>query len=106
MIIFRLDTIKGVSAMEEINSDSTVAGELASGIFTAMAGLSSGGLVVSDGQSTISGNEAAQQAITEMRTMIQTINAAIATDANNLKSVAAEFEAADETIRRMVSRNG
>lgn len=92
--------------MEEINSDSVVAGELASGIFTAMSGLSSGGLVVNDGQSTISGNETAQQAITEMRTMIQTINAAIATDANNLKSVAAEFEAADETIHKMISRTG
>ncbi|MGX7150323.1 TIGR04197 family type VII secretion effector [Enterococcus ureasiticus] len=89
--------------MKGINSDSAVAGELASGIFTAMSGLSSGGLIVSDGQSTIAGNETAQQAIEEMRAMIMTINAAIATDANNLKSVAAEFEAVDATISKLMS---
>ncbi|MGG5342272.1 TIGR04197 family type VII secretion effector [Enterococcus sp. AZ192] len=88
--------------MEPISSNSAVAGELARGIFSAIDDLNSQQSIVTDEQSTISGNTAAKNAIKELQSMVQTISAAIATDANNIKSVAAEFDEADATIRKMM----
>ncbi|GGC96951.1 hypothetical protein GCM10011573_28160 [Enterococcus wangshanyuanii] len=88
--------------MEPISSNSAVAGELARGIFSAMDDLNSQQSIVTDEQSTISGNTAAKNAIKELQSMVQTISASIATDANNIKSVATEFDEADATIRKMM----
>ncbi|WP_170922928.1 hypothetical protein A5821_000279 [Enterococcus sp. 7F3_DIV0205] len=89
--------------MESISSNSAVAGELARGIFSAMDTLNSYQSVTTDEQSTISGNDAAKNAIKDMQSMVQAISVAIATDSNNIKSVAAEFEEADATVRKMMS---
>jgi type VII secretion effector (TIGR04197 family) len=88
--------------MEPITSNSAVAGELARGIFSAMDVLNSQQSVITDEQSTVSGNTAAKDAMEEMQSMVQMISAAIATDANNIKSVAAEFDEADAVIRKMM----
>lgn len=93
---------KWVDLMEPISSNSAVAGELARGIFSAMDDLNSQQSIVTDEQSTISGNTAAKNAMKELESMVQTISAAIETDANNIKSVAAEFDEADATIRKMM----
>ncbi|MBL1225298.1 TIGR04197 family type VII secretion effector [Enterococcus sp. BWR-S5] len=89
--------------MGEVSTNSSIAGRLATDIFSSMDTLNSNLSVTKDSQSTVNGNTSAHEAIDDLSSMVQAVCSAIGTDANNLKSVAAEFEAADLSVRQMMS---
>lgn len=88
--------------MKKINSDSKVAGELATQLFVALDELNGSLSAIVDVETTVVGNTHAETAINSLTTAVTQINSVIGDAANNLNSVASEFEAADQTLRNML----
>ncbi|MGC6769857.1 TIGR04197 family type VII secretion effector [Enterococcus sp. LJL51] len=78
-----------------VSNNTSVAGQLATGIMQGVQELGTSRAVTRDTQSTVSGNQAAQGAIDEIESMMAAIRSAVLTDANNIKNTAAEFAAKD-----------
>lgn len=86
-----------------VQSNTGVAKSIATSIASSLDGLSGGGVITEDTQTTISGNNTAGEAIQSMRSASDTILQAVGQATLNLQSVASEFEAADKMSRELFS---
>ncbi|MBO0474785.1 hypothetical protein IGL98_002406 [Enterococcus sp. DIV0840] len=84
-----------------INSNSAVAQAVATSIASSVSSLNQGTTITKDTQTTVAGNSNAQQAITQLTTFNTSLVQAITQASNNIRSVAAEFEAVDERIAQI-----
>ncbi|GGC77778.1 TIGR04197 family type VII secretion effector [Enterococcus wangshanyuanii] len=87
--------------MSNIKSDSGVAQAIATSIASSLGSLNQGSSITKDTQTTVSGNSNAQQAITQMTTFNTSLVQAVTQASNNIRSVAAEFEAVDQKISQI-----
>lgn len=85
----------------DINSNSAVAQAVATSIASSVSFLNQGTTITKDTQTTVAGNSNAQQAITQLTTFNTSLVQAITQASNNIRSVAAEFEAVDQRIAQM-----
>lgn len=85
----------------DINSNSAVAQAVATSIASSVSSLNQGTTITKDTQTTVAGNSNAQQAITQLTTFNTSLVQAITQASNNIRSVAAEFEAVDQRIAQM-----
>lgn len=88
---------------KEVKSDSAVAGQVATKIASSLDGTAGGGAILTDTQTTVGGNQNAQDAIQSMFGAQNKIVQAIGQASNNLQSIASEFEAADQATRKLIS---
>ncbi|WP_348920458.1 TIGR04197 family type VII secretion effector [Enterococcus rotai] len=86
---------------KDINSNSAVAQAVATSIASSVSSLNQGTAITKDTQTTVAGNSNAQQAITQLTTFNNSLVQAITQASNNIRSVAAEFEAVDQRIAQM-----
>ncbi|EOI02727.1 MULTISPECIES: TIGR04197 family type VII secretion effector [Enterococcus] len=86
---------------KDINSNSAVAQAVATSIASSVSSLNQGTTITKDTQTTVAGNSNAQQAITQLTTFNTSLVQAITQASNNIRSVAAEFEAVDQRIAQM-----
>lgn len=84
-----------------INSNSAVAQAVATSIASSVSSLNQGTTITKDTQTTVAGNNNAQQAITQLTTFNTSLVQAVTQASNNIRSVAAEFEAVDQRIAQM-----
>lgn len=89
--------------MSGISSNTAVAGQIATRIAGSLDGLNRGGVVIHDTQTTVAGNESAQEAIQAALNAQNKILQTVGQASKNLQSVANEFEAADQKIQQLVS---
>ncbi|WP_207696188.1 hypothetical protein DOK67_0002082 [Enterococcus sp. DIV0212c] len=85
----------------DINSNSAVAQAVATSIASSVSSLNQGTTITKDTQTTVAGNSNAQQAITQLTTFNTSLVQAVTQASNNIRSVAAEFEAVDERIAQI-----
>ncbi|WP_086444794.1 TIGR04197 family type VII secretion effector [Candidatus Enterococcus lemimoniae] len=86
---------------KDINSNSAVAQAVATSIASSVSSLNQETTITKDTQTTVAGNSNAQQAITQLTTFNTSLVQAITQASNNIRSVAAEFEAVDQRIAQM-----
>ncbi|WP_429950636.1 TIGR04197 family type VII secretion effector [Enterococcus sp. AZ101] len=86
---------------KDINSNAAVAQAVATSIASSVNSLNQGTTITKDTQTTVAGNSNAQQAITQLTTFNTSLAQAITQASNNIRSVAAEFEAVDQRIAQM-----
>lgn len=86
---------------KDINSNAAVAQAVATSIASSVSSLNQGTTITKDAQTTVAGNSNAQQAITQLTTFNTSLVQAITQASNNIRSVAAEFEAVDQQIAQM-----
>ncbi|ALS37601.1 type VII secretion effector (TIGR04197 family) [Enterococcus rotai] len=86
---------------KDINSNSAVAQAVATSIASSVSSLNQGTTITKDTQTTVAGNSNAQQAITQLTTFNTSLVQAVTQASNNIRSVAAEFEAVDQRIAQM-----
>lgn len=86
---------------KDINSNAAVAQAVATSIASSVSSLNQGTTITKDTQTTVAGNSNAQQAITQLTTFNTSLAKAITQASNNIRSVAAEFEAVDQRIAQM-----
>jgi len=86
---------------KDINSNAAVAQAIATSIASSVSSLNQGTTITKDTQTTVAGNSNAQQAITQLTTFNTSLVQAITQASNNIRSVAAEFEAVDQRIAQM-----
>ncbi|MBP1047561.1 TIGR04197 family type VII secretion effector [Enterococcus sp. BWM-S5] len=72
---------------------------LATNIFSALDSLNMPASVSKDDNTTVAGNSNAHESIELVKQTVEDITATVGNSANNLKSVASEFEAMDKSIR-------
>jgi type VII secretion effector (TIGR04197 family) len=87
--------------MATIKSNSAVAQAAATSIASALSSLNQGTMITNDTQTTVAGNNNAQQAITQLTTFNTSLVQAITQASNNIRSIAAEFEAVDQKIAQI-----
>lgn len=87
--------------MSNIKSNAAVAQAVATSIASSVSSLNQGTTITKDTQTTVAGNSNAQQAITQLTTFNTSLVQAITQASNNIRSVAAEFEAVDQRIAQM-----
>ncbi|MBL1224254.1 TIGR04197 family type VII secretion effector [Enterococcus sp. BWR-S5] len=92
-----------MSGIAEVKSSSVVAGQVATKIANSLDRAAGGGAILSDTQTTVGGNTNAQEAIQAMLGGQNNIVQAIGQASNNLQSIANEFEAADQVVRKLIS---
>lgn len=85
--------------MTSIDNNTEVAKMVASKIALSLDNLSGTGVITADTQTTISGNTKAQEAITDLSDVKNSILKAVGQASTNLQSVASEFEAVDKELR-------
>lgn len=86
---------------KDINSNSAVAQAVATSIASSVSSLNQGTTITKDTQTTVAGNSNAQQAITQLTSFNTSLVQAVTQASNNIRSVAAEFEAVDQRIAQM-----
>jgi type VII secretion effector (TIGR04197 family) len=85
--------------MAYIKSNTGTASLIATSIARSLDGLSTGGIITSDTQTTISGNTTAAEAIQAMSDTTNSVLQAVGQASTNLQSIAADFEAMDQATR-------
>jgi type VII secretion effector (TIGR04197 family) len=85
--------------MANIKSNTGTANLIATSIARSLDGLSTGGVITSDTQTTISGNTTAAEAIQAMSDATNSVLQAVGQASINLQSIAADFEAMDQATR-------
>jgi type VII secretion effector (TIGR04197 family) len=85
--------------MANIKSNTSTASLIATSIARSLDGLSTGGVITTDTQTTISGNTTAAEAIQAMSDATNSVLQAVGQASTNLQSIAADFEALDQATR-------
>jgi type VII secretion effector (TIGR04197 family) len=84
--------------MSEVKSSSGAAQSIASSISASLSSLDQVATITKDTQTTVAGNSHAQQAITQLTAFNASLVQAVELASNNIRLVAAEFEAVDQEI--------
>lgn len=90
--------------MSGIKSNSGVAQSVASAIATSLDSINQRGTILTDNQTTVAGNTTAQQGITQLTAFNTSLVQAVGQASQNIRSVAAEFEAVDQKIVQAMSQ--
>lgn len=90
--------------MSEIKSNSSAAQSIASSISTSLSSMSQGTPIINDTQTTVAGNNNAQQVITQLTTFNTSLVQAVRQASDNIRLVATEFEEFDQKISQSVTR--
>jgi type VII secretion effector (TIGR04197 family) len=85
--------------MANIKSNTGIANLIATSIARSLDDLSTGSVITTDTQTTISGNTTATEAIQALSDTTNSVLQAVGQASTNLQSIAANFEAMDQATR-------